>query len=363
MEIGGSELNAIRTLESLDRSRFDLTVYHLGRQGPLLERYKRLGVTLIHISVRSFKHPSAFRAGVRLFRSLKQQRIQVLHAHDIYSNIFAVPWARLAGTPVVIASRRWQYAVPSRSHVAANRIVSRMATCVLANSEAVRTTLRVEDRVPESRIAVIPNFVGPEAFAGYPEDARLALFGQLGIPPGVPVVGSVARLSTTKDHATLLRAAAPVCAESPMHLLLIGSGPTLEPLRAQAATLGIADRVHFAGTLPNIPNPHGLLDVSVLASLTEGFPNSVVEAMAAGRPVIATAVGGTSEALQEGRTGYLFTPGDATALARSLRALLASPEQRRSFGEAGKALAETRYHRDRVIPHLSDWYYAVLSAS
>src|ERR1041385_715723 len=116
MEIGGSELNAIRTLERLDRCRFELTVFRLGSEGPLLPRYEALGAPLVHVSLRSFKNPSVGRAGLRLVGELRRRRVEILHSKDIYSNIFSVPWPRCAGTPVVIASRRWEHAVPSRSH-------------------------------------------------------------------------------------------------------------------------------------------------------------------------------------------------------------------------------------------------------
>ena len=271
LQVGGSELNAIRTLERLDRERFDVTVYHMASEGPLLERYQRLGIPMERVRIRSFRHPSSLQAGWRLRRSLRRRRIQILHSHDIYSNIISIPWARLAGTPVVIASRRWQYAVPSRFHVVANRLVSRWATHVLANSRAVAGTLEREDHVPGTRIEIIPNFVGEDAFAEYPTDDRREALAAFGVPEGALVVGTVARLSPTKDHATLLRAITPLLGRfRTLHLLLIGSGPTREALLAQAATLGISDRVHFAGTVPNTPNPHALLDLSVLPSTTEG---------------------------------------------------------------------------------------------
>ena len=361
MEIGGSELNAIRTLERLDRSRFDLTIYHMGSRGPLLDRYAALGLPRVHVPVRSFKRPGAIAQGLRVMRSLRRRRIQILHAHDIYSNIFAIPWARLARTPVVIASRRWQLAVPSRTHVVANRIVSRWATRVLANSEAVAQTLRQEDGIPASRISVIPNFVGPEAFEPYPEAAKGELFTRLGIPDSALVIGVVARLSPAKDQATLLQAFSEPARKDPrLHLLLVGSGPTGVSLAAQVSALGLDGRVHFAGTLPNIPNPHSLLDISVLCSVTEGFPNAVIEAMAAGRPVIATAVGGTPEALDDGQEGLLVPPRDAATLARALQRLIDSFELRHRFGEAGRARAERVYGAAGVIGRLEDWYRSLL---
>ena len=333
----------------------------MGAEGPLLERYRALDLPMVRVVLSSFKHPSALRAGYRLVRELRRRRIQVLHSHDIYSNIFSIPFARLARTPVILASKRWHEAVPSRSHARMNAVVSRMATGVLANSEAVARSLVAEDGVAAARVTVIPNFVDEAAFAGYPAGARSELLQRLGIPADALVIGSVARLSPVKDHAMLVRAFARLAPAVPaVHLLLIGDGACRAALASQAGGLGLGTRVHFTGLLPNLPNPHGLLDISVLSSLTEGFPNAVVEAMAAGRPVVATAVGGTPEAVLPGRTGWLIPPGDDAAMAEALTRLIASPEDRRVFGAAGQSLARQRYHVDPVIHRLSEWYESLL---
>lgn len=362
MEVGGSELNAIRTLERLDRRRFALSVFHTGWRGPLLARYQALGVPLHRVRVRGLLRPGTALAGFRLARALRAERIEILHSHDIYSNILAIPWARLAGVPAVIASRRWQGAVPSRGHALANRLASRWATAVLANSASVARWVTDDDGVPAARVQVIPNFVDAAAFEEYPAERRQRLFATLGIPAGALVVGIVARLSAVKDHATLLRAVVPLCAERPeLHLLVIGDGPLRPALTAQAAASGLGGRIHFAGEQPNLPNPHALLDLSVLCSRTEGFPNAVVEAMAAGKPVVATAVGGTPDAVREGETGLLVGPGDPEALARALQDLLAAPEWRRAMGEAGRQRARTEYDATLVLGRLSNWYESLLA--
>lgn len=361
MEVGGSELNAVRTLERLDRSRFDLRVFHTGWKGPLLARYQALGVPMFHVAVRGFLRPGTLVSGLRLARELRRQRIQILHSHDIYSNILSIPWARVAGVPVIIASRRWQAAVPSRAHAMANRIASRMAARVLANSASVARAVTAEDGIPPDAVKVVPNFVEAAAFDPYPAELRTRLLAQFGVPADAVVVGIVARLSPVKDHATLLRAAEPLLAERPqLHVLVIGDGPLRAQLQAQAAGIPHGERIHFTGHLSNEPNPHGLLDISVLSSVTEGFPNAVVEAMAAGKPVVATAVGGTLDAVGDGETGLLVPSGNPTALAGALQTLLANPELRLAYGAAGRARARDKYHADRVLAQLADWYESLL---
>lgn len=361
MEVGGSELNAIRTLERLDRSRFELRIFHTGWQGPLFARYQALGVPMHRVVVRGFLRPGTVLSALRLARELRRQRIQILHSHDIYSNILSVPCARLAGVPVIIASRRWQAAVPSRGHAAANRIVSRLATRVLANSTSVARAVTSEDGIPPEAVKVVPNFVEAAAFEPYPPELRARLLAQLGIPGDAVIVGIVARLSPVKDHATLLLAAEQLLADCPeLHFLVIGDGPLRTQLEAQASAIAHGERIHFAGQQPNEPNPHGLLDISVLCSVTEGFPNAVVEAMAAGKPVVATAVGGTQDAVRDGETGLLVPPGNPAAMACALHDLLAAPERRSALGEAGRRRARDEYHADIVLGCLSDWYESLL---
>lgn len=362
MHVGGTELNAVRTLERLNRDRFALTVFHMGAEGPLLERYRALGVPLYHVPVRGFLRPATVLAGVRFARRLRSLKIQVLHAHDIYSNIMAVPWARLSGVPAVVASKRWHEAVPSTLHARANALAERLATHVLANSEAVSRSLIDEDGVAPSRITVLPNFVTEDAFRPYPLNDRARILGPLGLPHDAVMAGVVARLSPVKDHAMFLRAAVRLVARNPQfHALLIGDGPLRLTLLNQIRDLGLGGRVHLLGELPNLPNPHGLFDISVLPSRTEGFPNSVIEAMAAGRPVVATSVGGTTEAVVDGVTGLLVPVGGHEALATAVQRLVDAPNLSTELGAAGAARAHQIYHVDQVLASLSDWYASMVT--
>jgi len=368
MEVGGSELNAIRTLERLDRSRFTLSVVHMGASGPLTPRYEALGVSRSFISFRSFKHPSAFRAGASLARTLRRENVDILHCHDVYSNILGVPWGRIARVPAVIASKRWQSLTPIFSRPVpllegGNRLAMRWATRVLANGDMVARSLREADGIRPDRIQIIPNFLDEEAFQDYPEQLRLDRLAETGIPRGATVAGIVARLWPVKDQATMLHAAASLAADFPsLHVLLIGEGPSRDELRRLTGELGLISRVHFAGRLANRPNPHGLLDISVLPSLSEGFPNAVIEAMAAGKPVVASEVGGVPEAVVHGSTGFLVPPQDSAALAERLATLLRDPALARAQGERGRQRAKALYSAQPVLKGLMDWYASLLPA-
>jgi len=360
MDLGGTELNAVRTAERIDHDRFDVTVASLVDSGPLLERYANASIPVERFPITSLYNGTALREGMRLYRFLLAKRIEILHCHDMYSNVFAAPWARLARVPVVIASRRWIHPVSDRRLELANRVAYRLVHRVLGNSRAVAQLLRDGDGVAERRILWVPNFVEERAFEAPSASARSLFRSELGIPANAEVVGCIARLVDVKDHATLLRAIGLLATRRPaVHLVLIGDGPCRPGLEAIAEDLDASSRIHFAGVRPNLPNLHHFLDVSVLASLSEGFPNSLVEAMAAGRPVVATNVGGNVDAVRPS-TGILVPPSDPSAFARALERVLADEDLRRRMGTAARRVARTEYHVDAVIPALETMYVRLL---
>jgi glycosyltransferase involved in cell wall biosynthesis len=364
MGIGGTELNAVRTAERLDRSRFEVSVICLQESGPLMARYAAAGLRVVPFPIANLYGVGAVRQGVRLARLLAERRIQVVHSHDMYNNVFATVCARAARTPVIIASRRWWRSLPARRYRTANTLAFRFAHCVIANSPAVALSLQTEDGVRPERIAVVPNFVDEAAFAPLSAAERAARLRELRVPADALVVGVVANLSPVKDHGTLLRAVALLSPHWPeLHVVLVGEGECRPALESLTRTLGLEGRAHFAGRQPNEPNLHHLFDISVLCSVSEGFPNSIVEAMAAARPIVATDVGGISDAVSDGETGLLVPPSSVGRLAAAIEELLLDPGRRRALGEAGRDHARARYHAATVVGSLEALYDRLLGAA
>lgn len=356
MRIGGSELNALRTAERLDRTRFSVEVVSLQPDGPLAARYAAAGIPVHGFPLTSLYAPGTVRQGMRLVRWLRERRIDILHCHDLYANLFGAPWGRVAGVRAVITSRRWIHPLRNRVLEVANRAVYRVGHRVLVNSAAVADAVRTMDGVAPERVLQVTNFVDEGAFAPVPDTVIRELRGSLGIPANALIVGCIARLAAVKDHATLLRAVALLRDRWPrLHLLLVGDGEERSALEARATALGIRDRVHFAGFQPNEPNLHHLFDLSVLVSTSEGFPNSLVEAMAAGRPVVATRVGGNVDAVRPA-TGILVPPGDAEQVAAGIERMLADPALRARAGSAAREVARTEYHAGAVVRRLEGIY-------
>jgi glycosyltransferase involved in cell wall biosynthesis len=352
-DIGGTELNAVRTVEALDRQRFQVTIFHFHETGPLRERYEALGLQLLHLPIGPLYSLRTAAQGVRFMRLLRREGIEIVHTHDLYTNIFAAPWAHLAGCRV-IASRRWLDAAPRAGLLALNRWTYRFAHRVVVNSALVARLLVESERVPAAHVVELPNFLEERAFRHVTAEAHTARRRSWGVAQGAFVIGTVARLAPIKNHAMLLRALSQL--DEDVHAVLIGDGPSRGELEELARALHVEQRVHFTGQLVETENLHQFFDVSVLASRSEGSPNSVIEALAAGCPVIATPVGGVPEVVVDGQTGLLVGVDQPAALAASVRELRRDAALRRRLSDAGVARVRGKYHQGVVIAQLEMLY-------
>jgi len=352
-DIGGTELNAVRTLEALDRKRFHVTVFHLHETGPLRARYEALGVPLQHLAIGRLYEPRTAAAGVHFLRLLRRAAIEIVHTHDLYTNIFAAPWARLAGARV-IASRRWLDAAPRAGLLPLNRWSYRFAHRVVVNSSLVARLLVDGEHVPARRVVELPNFLEERAFRKVAPQVRMARRNSWGVPQDAFVMGMVARLVPVKNHAMALRALQRL--GEAVHLVLIGAGKSRGALEALARELRVERRVHFTGQLLEAENQHQFFDVSVLCSRSEGFPNALIEALAAGCPVVATPVGGVPEVIIDRQTGLLVPVDRPDALAASVEELRQDTALYRRLSEAGPARVIGKYHQSVVIGQLEALY-------
>jgi glycosyltransferase involved in cell wall biosynthesis len=363
MNVGGTELNAVRTARHLVGRGVELRVFSLSGEGPLLEWYAEADIPVHVLPMTRLYGRDAWRRGRELAGLVRRYGVQVVHAHDFYSNVFAAPWARVSGA-AFIASRRWWEGSDRRLRRWANRCSYVFADRVLANSPGVAELLSGVERVRRSSVIMIPNFLDDGAFEVPPAGWREHLAADLALPADVLVVGAVASLSPIKDHATLLRAAAALMTRWPqLHVVLVGAdNGSRSDLELLAARLDIGQRVRFAGLRPSQPSAHHLFDISTLTSVSEGLPNSVLEAMAAARPVVATSVGAVPDAVVDGETGFLVPAGDDAALAARLATLLADEELRRRMGDAGRQRARDQYSAAVAVSRLLEVYEAIAPA-
>jgi glycosyltransferase involved in cell wall biosynthesis len=284
---------------------------------------------------------------------IRSFRPDVLHTSLFRANALGVPVGRLVGVPIIVSAQRSLWAVGAPAGLGWwAKAVERWSDIVVCNSEVVRLdAIRAHAARPD-RLVVIRNGV--------------AVGRVTPLPSGHPVVIlSVANLIPYKGHHVLLRAFADALSSvgrDAAVLRLAGAGQEGEALRRLAVQLRIDDRVEFLGS---IADPQTAIESSaftVLASLSEGLPNAVLESMAAGRAVVASAVGGVPELLSEG-AGVSVPPGDVQALAQAMVKLISDPERRQLLGEQGRRDAETRFSEDRMVRETLAVYERVLSTS
>ncbi len=355
---GGTERQFVTTLRSLDRSRYDVRVGCLKRRGPFLADVEAMGIAIEEFPIQSLYGLDTARRFFRLVHYLRREKIDVLHAFDFYTNIFVVPAARLAGVPVVIASQR--NLAHSRSDIEcfALGMGCRMAHQIVANSQAaVRVVLGLGGR--ESRISVIHNTIDAGEYRSVEHGVQLR--ARLGLPQHGVLVGVVAALRPEKGHRTFLHAAAIARqAGCPAQFVVVGDGSEREAVAAAVRELGVTECVVLAGAQQNVADWFHALDIVVLPSDFESLPNAVLEAMAAGKPVIASNVGGTPELVTHGTTGYLVPVRDAGAMAQRIVELAADESLRHRMGEAGRARAEREFTPAKMTQQLQGLYDRLL---
>lgn len=301
--------------------------------------------------------------GVRhLRRVLAGRGADLVHAHLSHDLWRLVP--ALVGRPEPLVLTRCMLTDVNKRD-AFHRWLHRRVAVWIAVAEAVRENLMARCAVPAERILVVPWGIDLERFR--PEADEVAAFRrELGIPKGAPLVGLIGRIDPKKGQEEFLRAADRIAGRHPeAHFLFAGRVPPgqeayAERIRSLAVGLAWADRVHLLGHREDVPRLLGAVDVLVLSTYEETSAFVVLEAMAAGRAVVATDSGGTPEAVRDGQEGLLVPPRDVEALAGALDRLLADPALRRRLGEAARRRAETMYGEERMVEEIESVYREIL---
>jgi glycosyltransferase involved in cell wall biosynthesis len=363
---GGSERQAVQlTRLLLESGRCNVFVATLDREGVLLDEINRLGFKDVpEFRLNSFYDLQAAKQVRRFAQFLKQHEIDVVHSHDFYSNVFGMAGAALARVPVRIASRR-ESAVRASSKRFVERGAYRMAHAVVANCEAVRQQLLSKEGLPARKVRTVYNGIDP-ARVEAPRAERNEILASLNLPDTARFVTIVANMRAHvlhpepfcfKDHPTFLRAAQRVHQQVPDAAFIVaGEGELKEATQQLARDLGIEHRTFFIGRCQDVGAVLSISDVCVLSSSSEGFSNSILEYMAAGRPVVSTDVGGAREAIVHGETGYLTPAGDDEKIAEHIVSLLSHPEQSRMMGERGRRLVHEKFSSQKQLQTIENLY-------
>ena len=364
LAIGGSERQVLNIRQGIDKSRFDV---HLGCFGRFDEQIgvDLTGTPLEVYAIRKLYGVRAVRECLRLASYLRQNRIDIVHAYNFYANVFALPAARLAKVPVVLASIRDTGEIWTARQRAVNKLVCRLADRVVVNAEAIKRGLIADGYRPE-RIIVIPNGIICPPLRSF-QDGEL--HQEFGLSPDDVLIGVVSRIDRLKGLEYFLAAAHDVLARVPRAKFLIIGDNSFNPeyreeLKEQVIRLGLQDKVIFTGFRLDVPKILSSLAVSVLTSVIgEGLSNSLLESMAAAVPVVASNVGGNPEVIVDGKTGLLVPPMNPPALAEAICRIVLTPGLRQSFGQAGRERVLEHFSNERMIRTVEQMYADLLKAS
>jgi glycosyltransferase involved in cell wall biosynthesis len=359
-EFGGTEQALLHMLAGLDRTQWKPVLFHHGDPGitPLLNGAESLNVKLQQVPRMLGKRSLVTRLP-RLVREVWTEHPAVFHAH--LNNPLACKdgliAAGLARVPAVIATAQLFVNLSFRRFATAQqRFVTAIVDRYIAVSRDVATRLGQNFHIPPGKIEVVHNGV---PLASFNRVARNALRATLTRgSPEQPIVLTTARLAAQKGHSYLLKAAALV---PHAMFVLVGDGPDRARLEAQARELSLDKRVLFLGYRNDVADLLACCDLFVLPSLFEGLPLSILEATAAGKPVVASAVGGNDEVIVHGETGLLVPPADAEALAANIRMVLANPHLARRLAAAGKARVYDQFSAETMVERVTEIYQQILA--
>lgn len=346
----------LRLLARTDRARFEPLVCALDAPGVLAPELARIGVPLALIRRRPGLDATL---PLRLAAWLHRRRAALVHTHNASPHLYGALAARLLGLPI-LHTKHGRNAPEVRRKVLLNRLASALTDRVIAvSADAARVAVEIE-RVDPRKVVVLPN--GVDTLEIKPGGDVRAARAALSVPLGGFHVGCVARLEEVKDHRTLLEAFALFRAARPdAHLTLIGGGSLHAALEDRAAELGLAGAVTFAGERREVAPLYAAFDVFALSSRSEGTSLTLLEAAAAGLPIVATRVGGNADVVADGRSGILVPPRDPEAFARALLHLADRPD-RSAIGAAGRALVEQGFSAERMVKAYQALYAELLGA-
>ena len=350
--IGGTERQLVETARFLQRERF---VPHVGcfRPDGLRRRdLEQAGVPILHLPVYSFKSPAVLKAAAQLIRYIHRHRIQIVHSFDAPLNVFAVPIARLAGTPAVISSQRGDRDLTTQRLKRLLRITDRLADAVVVNCQYMRRYLIEEERVAERKVRLCYNGIDTDQYQRRAGNSPCS---------GQVVIGTVCALRPEKGVDTLIRAFGAL-RRLDAALVIVGSGPEEARLRALCAEAGVKN-CHFEPATQDVAEWLSGIDIFVLPSRSEALSNALMEAMACGCCPVASRVGGNSELIKHGQSGLLFKVDAVDELAHHLQALLADEPLRRRLALAAAAKIRSQFTFADAADTMQGIYQSVLSST
>ena len=344
--VGGAEKALLELIKRIDRKGFRVIVASVGQGGVLEEEFRNYSdASFIFAKKFSFD----FSLIQKIAKILREFRVDILQTTLFYADVIGAFAAKIVGTPIKVS---WQtaLAIPTGNvdddrirHILAYRTAASQMTHIVAVSREVRNYFIENRHIPSKKISTIHYGVDLNRF----QKSGKTIHKELGLSEKNLIISVVGHLSDVKGHTFLLKASPSLIKNNPeIQLVFAGDGAKKQALEMEAKTLGIREHVHFLGVRSDVPDIFRSSDIFVLPSIYEGLPNVILEAMASGVPVVASRVGGIPEAVEEGKTGFLFSAGNYVQLERALSPLIMDKELREKMGRAGRKRVEDHFSID-----------------
>ena len=357
LPIGGAERLLVDVVRRLDPARFESLVCCIQEKGPLAEELESAGIRVVCLNRMQSKRFD-WGAVRDLARLLRSEGIALMHSHLYHANLYGRLAAWRAGVPAV-ATVHNVYTRSKLHRRLLNRFLARKSARVIAVSAEVRDDLVGRDGIDPRRVATIHNGIDLRR-VDTPltrEQAR----ARLGLPADAIAIGCIGRLEEQKGHRYLLEACTKL--PQPFHVIIAGDGRLRRELERRAAELGVAAQVSFLGARSDVAEILRALDIYVMPSLWEGLSLAMLEAMAAGLPLVISDVSGVAQAFGDEECGVRVPPRDAAALAQAIRDLAQSPERRQRLGDAGRRRVRAEFDIEVMIRRLSAVYEEACASS
>ena len=355
LEVGGAQHGLLLGLPRFDADRYEHVICSIMDRMQMAAQFRQAGIEVRTLGLR---RKTDLAVVLRLRSLLKQLRPDILHTYLLHSNVLGRIVGKLVGVPVIIGSER-TIGQARRWGRLATRLTNPLTDAVEVNSETGARAIEHDLGVSPDKIEVVRSGIDPDAYRGSLD--RVKIRSELGLNDDQHLVLYVGRLRAVKGVEYGIRAFASAIAQHEnMHMALAGEGEQLSYLRNLVTELGISEKVTFLGVRNDLPDLFSAADSVLMPSLNEGFPRTALEAMAAGKPVIATRVGGTPEAIIDAETGILVPPMDVGAMANALVKLVGDAGLQARLGSAGRQRARQNYSVDNYVARLDGLYRQLL---
>ena len=353
---GGAEKVVASLALGVDRSRFEMAVCLTRGFGPLSEAVRAAGIPLdLAVPQTRINH---YLASWHVARAIRRHRPDIVHTHGLPGMAVVGPVAYLGQAAKWIHTFHYgNYPYDNARYMFAERVFSRAATELVAVAEAQRQTLIKHHHLDPSRIITLPNGVRDNAFFPERDATRKRKREELGLPLDAPIVGTIAVLSEQKGVQYLIEAAKQVVERMPGVLFVVaGDGVLRESLTQQAAAAGLGETVRFIGWRQDVGELLLAFDIYVMSSLWEAMPLALLEAMAAGRPIVVTDVGDNRRIVLDGEAARVVPPADGSAIAGALLELLEQPDTARELAARARARFEARFTIAKMVSAYEQLY-------